>query len=707
MNLPQLSFMLVLSVALACGVFAAEVPSAVTPAHQASAGLSPDPLYDAREVRPKSSVADAGPRWIYGHGQLAAWKAEQLVNEGFAIHRKVGYTRNYAKVVQAGSFRHVLPANSPATIELRALGTIEVKLNETVLFTGTCFPEASSIRIPVGHAGGVLRVGVRGTGGVPVALCIAQGPLATTDATWEWSTDGASWSEAEAFLAGRNGEPPHDIQEPIVVLKPTSLDGKIYDFGTELLARPVIRMASGTPSIFPGESKNEALSPTDTQDVDYRMDKRADGAWTYRHFVGMRYLRIEGGTPDQVTVEASFHPSCYRGAFACSDERLTRMWLQAAYTLRLCKERLVLDGIKRDRMPWIGDLASVVIDDAYAFADDEVLRQSFSALGHPVEGTINGITDYTLWWVIGQDLYQRYRDDLPYLRRELPCMNHLLEDMAKRATSDGTLPSFGWVFIDWGVTIDNKRTNTALQILWYWSQQSLARLAEKAGDTAMAQRWQHSSDALKKLLTDKAWNAKAGAWQNQLETPEANSPYPNFLAVLAGLVTETQNQPVQNFLTKTPSQGTPFMKSYELQALNRLGRRDVALDRIRAYWGGMMDLGAVTFWEDFKPGEKNHYAMYNRPFARSLCHAWASGPVRLLPETILGCRPLEDGWRTFTVAPQLGNLTWAKATIPTPHGAIQVDAKNRKTTVIIPSGTTLVVDDRRYVGPTNATIQLP
>jgi hypothetical protein len=68
---------------------------------------------------------------------------------------------------------------------------------------------------------------------------------------------------------------------------------------------------------------------------------------------------------------------------------------------------------------------------------------------------------------------------------------------------------------------------------------------------------------------------------------------------------------------------------------------------------------------------------------------------------------LEDGWRTFTVAPQLGNLTWAKATIPTPHGAIQVDAKNRKTTVIIPSGTTLVVDDRRYVGPTNATIQLP
>lgn len=44
-----------------------------------------------------------------------------------------------------------------------------------------------------------------------------------------------------------------------------------------------------------------------------------------------------------------------------------------------------------------------------------------------------------------------------------------------------------------------------------------------------------------------------------------------------------------------------FYGYYMLEALARAGRYDDALDAISRYWGGMLDLGATTFWEDYDP----------------------------------------------------------------------------------------------------------
>ena len=54
------------------------------------------------------------------------------------------------------------------------------------------------------------------------------------------------------------------------------------------------------------------------------------------------------------------------------------------------------------------------------------------------------------------------------------------------------------------------------------------------------------------------------------------------------------------------------------------------------------------------------------PFGRSRCHAWAAGPAAILPEAVLGLRPLDDGWSRFTVRPDLGDLEWAAAVVPAP-----------------------------------------
>ena len=66
---------------------------------------------------------------------------------------------------------------------------------------------------------------------------------------------------------------------------------------------------------------------------------------------------------------------------------------------------------------------------------------------------------------------------------------------------------------------------------------------------------------------------------------------------------------------------TPYMKHLETLAISRLGERISALERVRSYWGGMIDKNATTFFEAFNENETSSDVakFYDRPFGRSLC----------------------------------------------------------------------------------------
>ena len=132
---------------------------------------------------------------------------------------------------------------------------------------------------------------------------------------------------------------------------------------------------------------------------------------------------------------------------------------------------------------------------------------------------------------------------------------------------------------------------------------------------------------------------------------------------------------------------TPYMRFYELEALCRLGLRKRVLDEVRAYWGGMLDEGATSFWELYNPDEKGaaKYAMYGRPFGKSLCHAWGASPIYLFGRYVLGVEPTKPGYAEYVVAPDLGGLDWVEGTVPTPHGPVTVSVKGGVATATGPA----------------------
>ncbi len=163
-------------------------------------------------------------------------------------------------------------------------------------------------------------------------------------------------------------------------------------------------------------------------------------------------------------------------------------------------------------------------------------------------------------------------------------------------------------------------------------------------------------------------------------------------------------------LARDPLAGiSTFYGSYVLRARALAGHVDGALAVIRSYWGGMLDLGATTFWEDFDlgwlagsgrideatpAGLKDLHGDYGdycyKGFRHSLCHGWAAGPTAWLSAVVLGCVPLAPGCRRLAVRPRLGDLSWAEGTFPTPLGPVLVrherGATGVETEVTAPGG---------------------
>jgi hypothetical protein len=105
-----------------------------------------------------------------------------------------------------------------------------------------------------------------------------------------------------------------------------------------------------------------------------------------------------------------------------------------------------------------------------------------------------------------------------------------------------------------------------------------------------------------------------------------------------------------------------------------MGEQSYVLKEMKDYWGGMLKLGATSFWEEYNPAKKGeeHLAMYGRKFGKSLCHAWGASPIYLLGKYYLGVKPISAGYKEYSIEPSLGGLQWMEGTVPMPNGEVNI-----------------------------------
>ena len=485
--------------------------------------------------------------------------------------------------------------------------------------------------------------------------------------------------------------------------------GLLLDWGRELHGGVRIEVPGGVHRpvrvrVRFGESASEAMQTPDSDHAIHDHDVLL--AWMGRTEVGItgfRFVRIDLLDPDttltlrRVEAITLMHPRKWLGSFVCSDDRLNQIWQTGAYTVHLCMQELVWDGIKRDRLAWVGDLHPEALVISALFGADPLvpLTLDYERDHSPLPRWMNGISSYSLWWVIIQRDWYRYHADRDYLLAQRDYLHQLLPHLLAHLDGTGGETLDGFRFLEWPTSGDKTAIDAGLQALMVIALQAGADLLETLGDTALAQ-------------TVRAGAGRAAAHPR----PATASKQANALRVLAGMADAGAVN--REILSDDPHRGlSTFYGYYLLEARARAGDYTGCLDLLRTYWGGMLDKGATTFWEGFETdwledstnlddlppapesGLRDIHADFGdwcyKGLRHSLCHGWAAGPTVWLMNHVLGITPAAPGFARVHVAPHLGDLQWARGTFPTPHGVIEVAHERGRgdkihTTLTLPPG---------------------
>lgn len=510
-----------------------------------------------------------------------------------------------------------------------------------------------------------------------------------------WKNDNNLFTDPEALLVKGNGQ--SELADGKVCVMRSNENGKasvLLDFGKEIQGG--IQIVSAIRSskepvkvrVRFGESVSEAMSDIDV--------KGATNDHAMRDFImeipwlgvaeagnsGFRFARIDlvdSGVElplKEINAIFAYRDIPYLGSFRCNDERLNKIWLTGAYTVHLNMQEYLWDGIKRDRLVWLGDLHPEVMTVCSVFGYNDVVPKSLDLARDitPLPQWMNGMCSYSLWWVIIHNDWYKYQGDLKYLKEQQGYLTGLLNLLLTKVDKSGKeMLDGGGRFLDWPSSPNTEGVNAGLQALMVLAFNAGNELCSILGDKELALKCGETARLMQKHVP----------YHNNLKQAAA-------LMAMAGMIPALQ---ANNDVIKTggAKNFSTFYGYYMLQAQAMAGDYESALKNISEYWGGMLDMGATTFWEDFNlewtenaapidqlvpEGKKDIHADFGaycyENLRHSLCHGWASGPTAWLSEHVLGVKIVEPGCKAVRIEPDLGGLEWAEGTFPTPYGVIEI-----------------------------------
>ncbi|MCX7005323.1 MAG: family 78 glycoside hydrolase catalytic domain [bacterium] len=391
-------------------------------------------------------------------------------------------------------------------------------------------------------------------------------------------------------------------------------------------------------------------------------------------------LRLHG-----VRLLFATHPAPERGAFACSDPLLTRIWDVGRHTLRCCSEDTYTDCPTYEQGFWVGDARNESLVDYAAFGNIQLPRRGIALAAESLQRAslpeccipqtdVSILTAWSLLWVSMVEEHWQFTGARDWLAHIYPAVKTTLHNCRAQFTdARGLLSIAAWNMFDWaGMDSGHKCVahNSMFLVEAYRRAASLAAALALPDDVAW---YQAQRAALIAAINTHLWHEQRQAYVDALHEDGTPSPVVsqqnNALALLYDVASGARREAVRALGAAPPEGvgrvGSPFALFYVLEALAHDQRHEQMLRIVRQRWDEMLRKGATTFWEVFPGFEKDWWT-------RSHCHAWSAAPVYFLTRYQLGVWWAAPGYAHARIAPVPLDLTWAEGRVPTPHGEISV-----------------------------------
>ncbi|NKQ36297.1 MAG: family 78 glycoside hydrolase catalytic domain [Chloroflexi bacterium] len=457
--------------------------------------------------------------------------------------------------------------------------------------------------------------------------------------------------------------------------------------------------------------------------------------WSAFEWAGLRYVQVTVRqavrplTIHAITLTQTNYPVQPRGQFACSDDRLNRIWQAGANTVRLCMHDAYVDCPSREQRQYMADGYVQMLTNFAAFGDTRLAARLLRQIAHSqlADGLLMmcapgdfaalhviNIPDFTLYWVMALGKYVAYSGDTAVVPELYPTLLKALDWFRPYLNEDHLLADVPhWVFVDWA-ELDKTGQVTALNAQFVAALETAVSLAQLTQHPDDAARWQTLAGQVRQAINRHLWDEARGVYvdnrygrrisqqSNAAVIAFGVAPPSRWPRILDAILDEDRliltrvgdhieaDIPFDEAVNVVLAQ--PFYMHHLHRALRLAGRYDALLENIHR-WDTLLADGTDTFRETWQVDAST-----------SLCHGWASTPTFDLSTAVLGITPTSPGFQSFRVAPHPANLTWARGTFPTPLGEIGVDWRladgRMQLTLAVPEGAAAEV----VVGDTAVTV---
>ncbi|MCX5770110.1 MAG: family 78 glycoside hydrolase catalytic domain [Candidatus Hydrogenedentes bacterium] len=412
-------------------------------------------------------------------------------------------------------------------------------------------------------------------------------------------------------------------------------------------------------------------------------------------FLTFRNLRKPAALRAIKVVESTY-PIEPIGSFACSDERLNKIWAISARTLKLCMEDTFTDCPLYEQTHWVGDARNEALMGFTAFGSADLARRcakltAYSLDHMPYEWDGNKHSPLTIcqtpstwdiiipvWsflWSISTWDYYYYSGDKEFLAWVYPYVIKNLKSAKSMADARGLFSAPYWNMFDWAGIDDGAKTVTHNSMFAVGAIDDALKCAEVLGDRENAEWLREYREGLIAAI-NKLWEGQLGWYPDSVHDDGTPSPktcvHTGFLSLLYDIAPADKRAAILEKVLDPPEGmtqvGSPFAIMYLFDMLEKAGRTDEVIARIYKYYQPMLDLNATTVWETFADGTNKA----NDFPTRSHCHAWSSSPIHFLNRIVLGIVPTSVGGASYRISPHLSGLDWAKGASASIRGPVEV-----------------------------------
>ncbi len=408
-----------------------------------------------------------------------------------------------------------------------------------------------------------------------------------------------------------------------------------------------------------------------------------------------RFIQVDIETKEsQLIVEDIYgkhvgYPFIENAKFESSDKSLKKIWDVGWHTALLCANETYYDCPYYEQLQYVGDTRIQSLISLYVDGDDRLMRKAINMFNwsRSYEGITTSrypakssqfIPPYSLYWINMVNDYRMHRNDSSFVKGCIPGVKTIIEWFTDKVDNKtgmiGETPH--WNFVDWATQWpwDNNKPSggvppgaikggsAILTLQFAYALKDAIELLKAFGEDHLANEYTVLYKSLCQNTWDKCWDKKRNLLYDDLNCT-SYSQHANIMGILSDAVPETYQRALFNKITTDTSliQTTFYYRFYLFEAMLKTKQADKFISMLEP-WKNMLEVGLTTFAENPEP-------------TRSDCHAWSSSPIYYFLSAVAGITPSSPGFRTVSIEPNFGELSYINCKVPHPSGLIELKLK--------------------------------